>query len=266
MKIIFSFIAISTLVFASSEVEIQKQIEQAMQEKKAIDKKIELLKSQLPKKEKKNPFVSHTEFGYIKTGGNTDTETFNIDITVKKSWNKHSAKFHADAQYAEDKGTKSKNKYFLELEYNYVLTPRLSRGYMNGYRDDEFSTYKYQFYTGPGISYKVIKNAKHNLKIDTNILFSQDKIEQRRDYVSFRSKGLYSWQILDNLKFEQSISYRTELKDRANYFVYSKSSLTTKLSELFSTGISYKYDYVSLPSTDKKHQDDTLTINLIMDY
>ena len=264
MKIILGVIASSVLVFASSN--IQDELDKALAEKKALDKKIALLKSQLPKKEKKKDFITHTEFGYIKTGGNTDTQTFNLEVEVKKSWDKQSLKTHLDAQYAQDKGTKSKDKYFLELDYNYNLNSKLAVSYIAGYRDDKFSTYKYQFYTGPGLSYQINKQKKQKLEFNSNILFSQDKTDVRKDYLSFRSKGIYSWQILDNLNFKQTLSYRTEVKQNDNYFIYAKSSLSTKLSEIFSAGLSYKYDYVNLPADDKVHKDDTLTVNLIIDY
>ncbi len=266
MNKLFIYFFLITPLFALSDSIIEQELQDALKERKLLDEKIKLLKSKLPKKKKKNVFITHTEFGYIKTGGNTDTDTFNLDVEIKKNWGKHIAKFHIDAQYAEDKGIKSKNKYLLELEYNYDLTSNVSLDYIIGYRDDEFSTYDYQFYTGPGLSYKLIEDTKQNLKLNANMLFSQDKIETTRNYLSFRSKLLYDYNILKNLTFKQTISYRTEVQDNKNYFVYLKSSLSTKLSEIFSAGLSYKYDYVSLLAEDKVHNDDTLTINLIIDY
>lgn len=256
----------TSLLLASSQSNIKEQIQQAIEEKEVIDKKIKLLQSKLNKKVKKESFITHTEFGYINTGGNTNTETFNLDTEVKKRWGKHISRFHIDAQYAEDNDVRTKNKYLLELEYNYDLSSRLAFNYIIGYKDDEFSTYEYQFYTGPGLSYKIIQKDKHNLKFDTNILFALDKIDLTRDYISYRAKGVYSWQIFDSLEFKQALTYRTEIKNNDNYFIYSKTSLNTKLSKLFSAGFSYKYDYINLLSDDTVHKDDTFTINLIVDY
>jgi len=268
MKNIFTILIIPTaLLLASSESDILKQIEDVVKEKKLLDEKIKLLKSQLPKKELDENYITHTEFGYSKTSGNTNTKNFNLDTEVKKRWGKHNNKLHIDAQYSQSSSKEIKNKYLLELEYNYDLTKSLSFDYVTGYKEDKFSSYDYQFYTGPGLYYNFIDNNNHQLNIDANILFSQDKSEDlTRDYISFMSKGIYTWNILDNLEFKQTLSYRTEIQDNENYFVYSKSAFSTRLSDLFSASLSYKYDYVSILTTKPSHKDDTFSVNLIVDY
>ena len=267
MKIIFTILTVPLLLLASSESDIQQQIDDAIKEKKLLDEKIKLLKSQLPKKEFNENYITHTEFGYSNTGGNTDTQNFNLDTDIKKRWGKHNNKLHIDAQYSKSDSQETKNKYLLELEYNYDLTSRLSFDYVTGYKKDRFSSYDYQFYTGPGLYYKVIEEDKHTLNIDANILFAQDKSENlSRDYLSFMSKSIYTWKMFDNLEFKQTLSYRTEIQDNENYFVYSKSAFSTKLSELFSASLSYKYDYVNILTTKATHEDDTFSVNLIVDY
>jgi len=266
LKIFLVLLFLRSLIIASSDVDIKQQLAQAIKEKEALDVKIKLLKSQLPKKIKDLGFVTHTELGYSKTDGNTNTQSFNLDAIITRKIGKHKIKFHIDSQYAKSGNSATKNKYILELEYNYDLTSRLSFDYIAGYKNNKFSSYDYQFYTGPGLYYKVVDKTKHQLNIDANIMFAQDKEDTTREYVSFMSKGIYTWQILDNLKFEQTLSYRTEVKDNDNYFVYSKSAINTKLSEVFSAGVSYKYDYANILTTNESHKDDTLSINLIAEY
>ena len=267
MKYIFTTLLTPLLLIASSESTLQIEIQDAIKEKKLIDEKIKFLKSKLPKKELDENYITHTEFGYSKTGGNTNTKNFNLDTEIKKRWGKHNNKLHIDAQYSQSNGKETKNKYILELEYNYDLTSRLSFDYVTGYKEDKFSSYDYQFYTGPGLYYKFIDKDKHHLNIDANILLAQDKSEDlRRYYTSFMSKSIYTWQILDNLEFEQILSYRTEIQDNKNYFVYSKSALSTKFSDMFSASLSYKYDYVNILTTKPSHKDDTFSVNLIVDY
>jgi putative salt-induced outer membrane protein YdiY len=242
---------------------------------------------------KVTPLTTHTEFGYIETSGNTKTKTFNLDAKAKKSWGEHKGKVHFDGQYAEDSGTETKNKYILELNYNYAFTDRLAFDYLIGYKVDKFSSYDYQFYTGPGAEYKAIITKEHKLTLNGNILYSQDQyanIEydaagnvipypnpnnipaatvtygKKDDYAAYRFKGVYTYQITKTLKFGQELSVRGQINDLQNYFGYSKTSFNSKISDIFSASISYKADYVNQPATDKKHTDTTLTLNLIMDY
>ena len=222
-----------------------------------------------PDTTKDNAFVTHTELGYIGTTGNTKTTTFNLDTNVKKSFDKHIFKLLLDGQYASDNDVASKNKYYLELTYDYQFTKRLAFSYLVGYKEDRFSSFDYQFFTGPGIKHKTIISTTHNLTLEGSILYSVDDYYDpaigTEEYSAYRAKGTYNWKMLKNLKFEQELSYRGSFENADKYFVYSKSAFASKISDIFSAGISYKVDYVNQAGA-KKHTDTTLTANLIMDY
>ena len=240
-----------------------------------------------------NKLITHTEFGYISTSGNTQTKTYALESKIDKGFDKHIFAVTFDGQFAEDHNIETKNKYYLELTYNYQLTDKLSLNYLAGYKDDKFSGYNYQLYTGPGATYKAIEFTNHNLSIDSNILYSKDKFDDidydlngdsisypnadnlvavattkgaTENYTSFKLKAAYKWQILDDLKFTQDTSYRTDIKDIDNYFITSKTAFSSKISDIFSAGISYKIDYTNLQAEGKKSADKTLTANLTVDY
>jgi len=245
-----------------------------------------------PDTKKDDALVTHTELGYIETQGNTKTKTFNLDAKVKKGWGANIFTLTFDGQYASDKEIETKNKYFIELEYDYEITDRLAFNYLAGYKNDKFSGFAYQFYTGPGAKYKAIVSDIHNLSIDGNLLYAKDSydavytdstgnvisypasttgatISQKGyddQYASYRIKGVYNWQMLENLKFDQELSWRGSFETTNKYFIFSKSALTSKLSDMFSAGISYKVDYAQIPATGKEDTDTTFTANLIIDY
>ena len=223
----------------------------------------------LAKQAKKYEFKTHTEFGFIKTSGNTNTTTYNLDLNLKKNWDEHAFELSFDSQYADDNGIQTKNKYLTELEYDYKFPNKFSFNYLIGYKQDKFSGYDYQAYTGPGIKYKAIEEEKQNLSLEGNILYSEDELENpnsTRRYSSFRTKGVYEFQVFENLKFTQDLSYRSEIEDSKNYFVFSKTAFSSKIYDIFSFSISYKVDYVNTPPKDTGHSDKTLTANLIVDY
>ena len=226
---------------------------------------------------KKDALVTHTELGYIETQGNTANKTFNLDAKAKKGWDKHIATLVLDAQYSSDSDVETKNKYLVELTYDYEFTNRFAFNYLAGYKSDKFSGFAYQLYTGPGAKYKAIVSEKHNLNVAANILYAKDSYDDvlvgatlvAKDddqYGSYVVKAAYNWQMLENLKFDQELSFRGSMETANNYFIYSKSVLTSKLSDIFSAGLSYKVDYIQTPATGKKDTDTTFTANLIMDY
>lgn len=300
-KIILSSLVVSTLILSVQAGEAQDKAALAA-EISALKAKLGTLEAKMktyepPKVVAVTPeetFKTHTEFGYIRTTGNTQTNTFNLESKITKDWNKHKGSLLFDGQYGDDKGIESKNKFFVELNYDYAFTKRLAFNYLLGYKNDKFSTFDYQLYTGPGVKYKAIVSDIHNLSIEGSALYALDEYKQVNyadaaktqpinypnatniatlasdpafsdDYVGYRLKSIYTWQILNNLAFAQELSYRGSFENVDKYFVYSKTALSSKISEIFSAGISYKVDYVNLPG-DKKPTDTTLTANLIVDY
>ena len=277
-KILLSTVLLGTLLLAEQSVEEKKQqIAETKAKIEALQTSLKEMEDSLPEqvkkaeqaKAEKYAIKTHAELGYVNSKGNTNTESMTIDATVKKNWDKHSLALSLDAEYASDNGIDTKNKYLTELDYNYKLCGRFSFDYLTGYKYDEFSGYDYRFYTGPGLKYDAIVSKKHNLTLTSNILYSRDKTTETQktdEYSSFRAKGLYSWQMLKNLKFEETLTYKTEIERLENSFIYSKTAFISKINSIFSVSLSYKIDYVNQPETGSKHSDRTMTANLIADF
>ncbi len=241
-----------------------------------------------------NKLVTHTQLGYIETQGNTVSKIFNFEGNIKKGWGRHITTLSLDVLYGSEDEIENKNKFLVEFEYDYEITDRFALDYLVGYKEDKFSGFDYQAYTGPGAKYKAIITDNHNLTLDGNILYAQDSKEnlyydslgeqlfypfanvirdpsktvngEVHSYGAYRAKLIYSWQMLENLKFAQDLSYRAAMDDETEYFVESNTAFSSKISDIFSAGISYKVDYINNAADGKEYSDRTFTANLIIDY
>ncbi|MCD6172460.1 MAG: DUF481 domain-containing protein [Sulfurimonas sp.] len=269
-KILLSLLLFSSLLLSDESIEDKKlKIIETKQKIASLQKSLQELETSLPKKIEDKKIKTHAEFGFVNNKGNTNSNTLTLDAKIEKAWGKHNLSFLVDGEYASDEGEETKNKYLLELEYDYKLKDRLYFEYLIGYKYDEFSGYNYQAYTGPGLKYIAIDTKKHKLEVGNNILYAIDEAEdtkEKYDYLSYRAKALYSWQILENLKFEETLTYRTDISKIDNYFLFSKTALISKITDIFSVSLSYKVDYVNEPKSDTKRTDRTTTANLIADF
>jgi len=283
-KIVLSSLLLSTLALsaqaavAKDQVKLKADIETAKAEKKSAEASIKELEAQLPPNEQ---VMTNVKIGYIETDGNTETQTFSLDANVKKSFGKNNLSLILSGQYGSDTTTDTatnittkkdtNNKYFVEGEYGYSFLKALSLTYVAGYKNDKFSSYDYQFYTGPGLKYLAIKNASNELNLEASVLYSNDKLQKsdpkfEETYGAYRAKLNYALDILENLKFEQEASYRASFDDADNYFVFAKSTLSSKISDMFSAGIAYKVDYSNLVASGLERTDTTLEAFLSIDY
>jgi len=273
--VLISLVTSSLLVageVAKDQVKLQADITAAKAEKTAAEDKLKALEAQLPQNQ---DIMTNVKLGYLKTDGNTNTETFSVDGSLKKAWGKNSASVIFDAQYGNAEDVLTKNKYFVELEYGYLFTSSLTANMVVGYKNDKFSSYSYQTYVGPGIKYGALSSARQKLDVEASLLYSSDKLQDQyvaaqpdfvENYGSYKAKALYELNILDNLKFNQELSYRASFEDSQNYFIFSKSELSSKISDILSTGIAYKIDYTNLVATGIERRDNTLSAFLNLDY
>lgn len=250
------------------------------------------------KKEKKAPavtaFMTHTELSYVQTQGNTNTNAFSLDFNGKQKIHNHSIKLDIDALYGDEESVENKNSLISELNYDYQFAKHFTINYLVGYKNDKFSGFDYQLYTGPGAKYIAIDNKKRKLDFQLNVLYSVDDTMDKyydptsgdeikypypdgttgankvdgdaREYTGYVAKLNYNCNILEGLKFVQELSYRGDFEEQENYFVFSKTAFESKISDLFSMGISYKVDYVNVPPAGNEYSDRTFMTSLIIDY
>jgi len=271
-KITLSSLLASSLLLAAPAIDPQltADITAAKEEKAAAEAKLKALEAKLPQNQ---DIMTHVKFGFIKTDGNTDTEVISLDGNVKKAWGNNSAKIIFDAQYGKADSIVNKKKVFTELQYAYLFSSTLSFTYVLGYKYDVFSSYDYQAYTGPGLKWATYKSERQKLDLEGAVLYSQDKFlvvtppdDDTNTYSSYLAKLSYELQLLENLKFNQDLSYRASFEDAENYFIFSESKLSSKISDIFSAGVSYKIDYTNLVATGIEQQDNTLSAFLSIDY
>ncbi len=239
------------------------------------------------------PFTTHTELGYVSTSGNTNTKSASVDFAGKKKWDKHAIKLDIDYIYGEQEDVETNNKLATELNYDYPLTGTLALNYLVGYKNDKFSGFDYQFYTGPGLKYEAVKNDEHTLNLQGNIVYSIDEgsdklydsagveikypnptniipttiVEGRtNEYTSYLLQGDYAWNITKTFKFTQKLTYRSSFESSDNYFVYSKTGVASKINGTFSMGMNYKVDYTNQPPAGNVHTDKKFTASLVIDY
>lgn len=266
-KIAALALATSCLMAEQYTQDVKDEIKETKERIARLNANLKELESNVPKEDAL--FKTRAEAGYMLNSGNSDTEAFNVDAKITGTWDLHSLEISMLWQYGADDDIENTNRFLSELLYDYKLSQVLSLDYLAGYKDDKFSGFDYQFYTGPGAKYVTIKTDFQVLTLDGNLLYAKDKIfgSVDRSYAAYRVQAVYNMQLLENLKFHQTLNYRSEFSDIENYFAYSKTGLSTRFSDIFSAGVAYYVDYTNKPAfVEKTSTDKKFTFNLIADY
>ncbi|WP_456382863.1 DUF481 domain-containing protein [Persephonella sp.] len=219
--------------------------------------------------EEKKDWKIHGELSYVKTSGNSKTETFatRVEANWKKTVNRLIGK--GSFLYGKTDGTENTNKLYLLGRWERLLTERLF-GFLQGdYLKDKFSGYNYKTVWSAGLGYDILKTEHHTLKglAALGYTFSDYKAGKNKTYTTGTAELDYKWKIRENLTFKQMLNYQVNLESTSVYFLKSDSSLQVKINANFALGVGYRVFYQNKPpSPDIKKTDTTFLTSLIIDF
>ena len=212
---------------------------------------------------------THSEVSYVKTSGNSDTETLALKIEAKKSSIPDRYYTKGEFLYGKADNQENTNRLYLLGRIERLFTGKLFGFIQGDYLQDRFSGYDYRTVWGIGIGYDFIKTEKHYFKVLFSLGYTFEDLKSggTNDYTSGKTEASYTWIIKENLKFKEDISYLQSFKELTVYFINSTTSLEVKINDHLSLGIGYKIAYQhSPPSPDYQKTDTTFLTSLIFDY
>ena len=209
----------------------------------------------------------HLELSYVQTSGNSNTSTFSTKLEASTALDdRSSVKAKGNILYSESNNESSANKYDIELDYNYMLNQKAYAYFGVNYLKDQFSDYDYRLNAGPGLGYKLLDNKEQTIDLQGGLDYARDLYSNgiKDEYVASRAEINYRYKINDNLKFKQMFNYLVSLENNDKYFMASDTSLSVKMTDNLSLGVSYRIDYVN--ETTKEKSDKKLLTSLIVDF
>jgi len=171
------------------------------------------------KSEEKSPWTSSVELGFIRTTGNTETQTIagKADVVYEVDKWRHTGHAEGYGQESEDdlgETIVSAERYELSGKSDYKFTERDYAFGLIRLRKDRFSGFEYDHIVSAGYGRKAIK--QDNMELDLEIgpgarFFKIDPTLEVPDPESeseavLRLAAKYWWQITDASKFTQLLS------------------------------------------------------------
>lgn len=211
------------------------------------------------------------EFSYVKSSGNTDTQTLAGNLGISKLGDVNRYYLDGSLLQAESDGEETSNKISLNGRWERTFSERFFGLLSTGYSRDKFSGFDYRVFGGPGIGYDLIKTDIHKLQWLLSFLYYRDEFsvgDERSDsYQTGKVSAKYEWQIQENVKLKETLDYLVSLKDTDRSFIDSVTSVEVKINQSISLGVSYTINYQNKPpSPDLKNSDVTFLTKLIFDF
>jgi putative salt-induced outer membrane protein len=203
--------------------------------------------------------------GYVKTSGNTDTESLKGDIKAAKEIDKwrHSIKF--EGLNTSDSGITTAERYFLSGKTDYKFTEHSYWYVTASYDDDHFSGYDYRISESAGYGRRLIDQSNLSLDGEIGPGARQSKTDNgEKDNESLlRLAANLAWKITGNSEFTQDLF--TEIGQDAT-ISKSVTALSANINSNLAMKLSYTVKHTSTVPVGIEKTDTEAVVTIVYKY
>ena len=209
--------------------------------------------------------TGRAELGGYLTSGNSENTGLNAAIDVQREGLSWRHKLRLQAEYQEDSGDVTRERYLAAYEPNWKID---DRAYVYGaaqFESDRFSGFDERYSLSVGAGYTVIKQPDLTLDVELGpafrtTYFTDDTAEES---IALRGSTGLVWKLLSTVSFRQDASAYVQ---RFNSTLSARSALQMKLLGPLSAQLSYVVQYESDPPAGRESTDTTTRGALIVDF
>jgi len=178
--------------------------------------------------EKGKIWSGEVELGFVKTGGNTDTQALNGKGKIKQETQKWRNSAAAEAVNIADSGTTTAERYVLSGSTKHKYTARAYAFASAGYENDRFSGFEYQSTEAVGLGYRLLTGPVVILDLEGGPGARQTKENQgdSSNELIAQLGGELDWNVSETAVFNQTLT--SEIGDKFTR-VKSVSSIKTQV-------------------------------------
>ncbi|UZE94803.1 DUF481 domain-containing protein [Alkalimarinus alittae] len=202
------------------------------------------------------------ELGYIKTSGNSDTETLNTKFKAETTYTKWTHQVELEALKSVSNDIRSAEKYRVEGQSDYALSDRTYAFGVANWENDNFSGLNYQASIATGLGYKAIRTneMKLNLELAPGYRKTEDESYNTEEDAIVRAAEIFEW------KFSKSSTFNQHLKvesGESNTETRFGVALTSQVAGDLSMKVSYNVIHNSDVAADIDKTDRETAITLV---
>ena len=204
------------------------------------------------------------EIGFVKTGGNTETETLNAKAMAETEREKWRHTINLEALNSSDQKVSTAERYLLSGQSSFKMGPKNFFYVLVSYEDDRFSGYDYRVTESVGYGRRVIGEPQLTLDLEIGPGARQSKLDsgQTEDESMVRGAAKLMWKVSNTSKFSEDFS--TEVGEDVTV-TKSVTALSAKVNGSLSTKLSYTIKNTSDVPPGFEKTDSEMAVTLVFD-
>lgn len=202
------------------------------------------------------------ELGYIKSSGNSDTETLNAKFNGETAYNKWTHLVSLEALKSASNDVRSAEKYRTEVQSDYDLGERSYAFGVANWENDNFNGLNYTSSIAAGYGYKAIKTdeMKLNLEVAPGYRIVEDTNNNTEEDAILRLSEVFAWKISKTSTLDQSLKIETGDSNTETRFGIA---LTNQVAGNLSMKVAYNLKHNSDVADGVSNSDRETAITLV---
>jgi putative salt-induced outer membrane protein YdiY len=200
--------------------------------------------------EEPKPWKGNLEFSYLRTGGNTSSESLLFAGKGERSLTRAKLTGEFIGLYGEKSGIASDKNWQGRLKYDRFFSDRIFAYVSETVDRNPLKGIEIRYATQVGAGYEFIKTPTDILTGEIGLGWVRENPVtpfDDRGYANARAFGQYEHAFTDKTRFTQTVEYLPSLKESKDYIVNEETALVTNLMGSLAFKVSYSVSDDNLP-------------------
>jgi putative salt-induced outer membrane protein YdiY len=197
--------------------------------------------------------------------GNSESNEFDFDFTVKRSWRWHRVEGYGEIEYDTTRGLDSSDNWTWYGNYNRLFRSQWYASAFALLKHDRFADLRLRFLVGPAAGYRFFDREPLSLSVEAGVMYLDDDFIDQGDqqfwgpawWVTYKQKV---WK--ERLEiFHRQLGF-VAANDSSKQLWRSWTGVRVPLVAGFVSSVEYEIDYDSQPAVEALTTDRTLNLKL----
>ena len=208
-------------------------------------------------------------FSYLSTAGNTDTQSFGLDLKIDRRASPWGVKVRGKFNRAEENDLLTAERYFLMIQGLRGASKRMDVFAALSGEQDRFAGVDFRVVVASGVEWKALLGPEHLLDIDLGLTWTDETglVPELDDSFLGGLLGLdYSWNLSQTAKLTQTATFFFNFDQTDDWRLTTDTGVQAQVIQRLAVKLSYEIRYRNQPLAIFKSTDTIAKASVVLSF
>ncbi|MEW6336315.1 MAG: DUF481 domain-containing protein [Acidobacteriota bacterium] len=214
------------------------------------------------------PWQNTASLGYLSTSGNTDTQSFALEYSLKHTPDPWGLEVLARMLRAESDGDRTAERYEAGMRASRALNQRWSVYAGAAALKDEFAGLDLRWGLVAGAAFHLLQGPTHDLALNAGLAWTSEDptVGSSFDYLGAELGAAYAWNFSKTASLTEALRFSPSFDDTDDWRLVSETVLKATLTSVLAVKLGYEWRYDNEPIAGFDSTDTATTVSLVAKF